>query len=168
MNQSLASMFDIFEADLTVPEQGAALLQLMREYARDPMGGGEDLSEVVQENLVETLSLWPGHHVVMAIATETKTPAGLIVCLEGFSTFACRPLLNIHDVIVSKSYRRKGLSQLMLQTVEDIARARGCCKITLEVLEGNEPARKAYETFGFGGYQLDPQRGHALFWQKKL
>ena len=49
--QSLASMFDIFEADLTVPEQGAALLQLMREYARDPMGGGEDLSEFVQENL---------------------------------------------------------------------------------------------------------------------
>ena len=161
-------MFEIFEADLKEAEHGAALISLMEEYALDPMGGGEALSAYVKDNLVKKLGQWPGSHVVLAIATESLTPAGLIVCLEGFSTFACQPLMNIHDVIVSKTYRRQGLSQRMLQKVEDIARAKGCCKLTLEVLEGNEPARMAYENFGFANYQLDPKMGNAMFWQKKL
>jgi len=40
--------------------------------------------------------------------------------------------------------------------------------VTLEVLEGNLPARTAYERFGFGGQTLDDTTGHALFWQKPL
>ena len=41
-------------------------------------------------------------------------------------------------------------------------------KLTLEVLEGNSVAQSAYRAFGFEGYELDPQMGKALFWQKKL
>ncbi len=37
----------------------------------------------------------------------------------------------------------------MLQKVREIARQRGCCKITLEVLEGNDVAQAAYRKFGF-------------------
>nr|GFD20020.1 hypothetical protein [Tanacetum cinerariifolium] len=54
----------------------------------------------------------------------------------------------------------------MLTKVEEIARQRGCCKMTLEVLEGNEVALGAYRKLGFSDYQLDPQMGRALFWQK--
>lgn len=42
---------------------------------------------------------------------------------------------------VVPKFRGLGLSQRMLHKVEDIARQRGCCKITLEVLEGNAVAR---------------------------
>uniref|UniRef100_UPI0035583619 GNAT family N-acetyltransferase n=2 Tax=Pseudomonadota TaxID=1224 RepID=UPI0035583619 len=59
-------------------------------------------------------------------------------------------------------------SQKMLAKVEEIARQRGCCKLTLEVLEGNEVAKAAYQKQGFDGYQLDPQMGRAMFWQKVL
>ena len=44
----------------------------------------------------------------------------------------------------------------------------GCCKLTLEVLDGNAPAKAAYEKFGFASYELDPAVGGALCWQKKL
>jgi len=56
----------------------------------------------------------------------------------------------------------------MIQQVEAIAIEHGCCKLTLEVLEGNVVAKAAYKKLGFGGYELDPKMGQAVFWQKTL
>jgi ribosomal protein S18 acetylase RimI-like enzyme len=69
---------------------------------------------------------------------------------------------------VLENYRGKGLSHLILEKVEEIARAKDCCKITLEVLSNNAIAKSAYLKFGFAGYELDPKAGSALFWQKTL
>jgi ribosomal protein S18 acetylase RimI-like enzyme len=60
------------------------------------------------------------------------------------------------------------LSQALLRKVEEIAVARGCCKLTLEVLAGNRRAKAAYDRFGFSAYELDPELGAAVFWQKIL
>jgi hypothetical protein len=38
----------------------------------------------------------------------------------------------------------------------------------LEVLTGNRLAQSAYLKFGFGAYELDPEMGGAIFWQKAL
>jgi ribosomal protein S18 acetylase RimI-like enzyme len=157
---------EVIMADLAVPEMAAAIVDLLEQYARDPMGGGDGLTERVKENLIVELAKRPNIRVLLAYVNDT--PAGLLVCMEGFSTFACRPLLNIHDIIVSKNYRRRGLAQLLLQKAENIAKELGCCKLTLEVLSGNEAARSTYHKFGFSGYQLDPANGEALFWQKPL
>ena len=89
-------------------------------------------------------------------------------CFETYSSFKGKPLVNIHDVIVIKAFRGLGLSQLMLEKVEEIAKQKGCCKLTLEVLEGNEVAQHSYKKFGFEGYELDPAMGKAVFWQKSL
>jgi GNAT superfamily N-acetyltransferase len=157
---------EIIKADLSKRDHAGALIQLMSEYALDAMGGGQDLSEFVKNNLVAELSKRSSIHVIIAFAD--RIPAGLAICLEGFSTFACKPLLNIHDLIVSSPYRGQGLSKLILQRVEAIALDLGCCKITLEVLEGNHAAKAAYKSFGFSVYELNPKMGHALFWEKKL
>ncbi|MDX1344493.1 MAG: GNAT family N-acetyltransferase, partial [Sedimenticolaceae bacterium] len=87
---------------------------------------------------------------------------------EGFSTFKCKPLLNIHDVIVLPSCRGKGIVGRMLEQVEHLARDRGCCKLTLEVLEGNEAARQAYSKAGFRDYMLLPETGRAIFQHKLI
>ena len=71
-------------------------------------------------------------------------------------------LYNLH-----KSLERNTLKQIN-RNLEAMARQRGCCKLTLEVLEGNHGARRAYLDFGFEGYQLDPAMGQALFFEKKL
>lgn len=159
-------MIEIIEANPANPVHAAAIVQLMDEYAQDPMGGGQGLSEEVKSNLPMALSKRSNAYIILAwVAGE---PAGLIICFEGFSTFACRPLLNIHDVIVSASYRGQGISKQLLNQAEVIARRLDCCKLTLEVLEGNTIAQAAYQAVGFGGYQLNPKMGHALFWEKKL
>jgi len=71
-------------------------------------------------------------------------------------------------VVVTENARGLGISQKMLQEVEKIAKERGCCKMTLEVLEGNVVAKGAYQKFGFSGYELDPKIGKAMFWEKVL
>lgn len=153
-------------AGLALPAHAAAILYLLNEYAKDDMGGGEELSAYAKANLIAELRKRQGTHIVLAFVDNS--PAGLAICFEGFSTFACKPLLNIHDIVVLKKYRGRGISKRLLAKAEEIALGLGCCKLTLEVLEGNSVAQAAYKASGFAGYELDPKLGKAMFWQKKL
>ncbi len=92
----------------------------------------------------------------------------MAIYLEGFSTFACRPLLNLHDLGVAEKFQGRGVGKALLSALEERARDLGCCKITLEVLEGNAVAQGLYRKLGFEGYALDETTGRAMFWQKKL
>ncbi len=157
---------EVLVADLSNPQHAADLVSLLNDYAMDPMGGAEPLDTEVKENLANELAKVP--RAFSVICYVNGQAAGLINCFEAFSTFKCKPLINIHDVTVSKAYRGLGISHRMLKKVEAIAAERGCCKITLEVLEGNEAAKISYEKFGFSGYELDPTIGKAMFWQKSV
>ncbi|MCW8907409.1 MAG: GNAT family N-acetyltransferase [Sedimenticola sp.] len=159
-------MITIQPVDLERAEHATALVALLDAYARDPMGGGKGLPETTRNGLVAALR--QRRDLVAVLAFDRERPVGLVNCFEGFSTFRCQPLLNIHDVVVVPEYRRQGVARKMLLEVERIARERGCCKLTLEVLEGNKPAREAYRDLGFSGYELDPVMGRALFWEKPL
>ena len=153
-------------ADYQNPAHATAIVELLNAYATDPMGGGEGLTEFVRENLVNEIAA--RSFALTLIAYVDQKPAGLLNAFEGFSTFAAKPLINVHDLIVLEQYRGLQISQRLLQALEIIAIERGCCKITLEVLQGNAVAQRAYRKAGFAGYELDPQMGQALFWQKKL
>lgn len=156
----------IRQADYRDASDAAAIIELMQAYARDPMGGAEPLSRYAVEHLVPGLASIPGAFTLLALDGEEAV--GLVTCFEGFSTFKCKPLLNIHDVIVLQSHRGRGVVGMMLQEVERIARERDCCKLTLEVLEGNQAARRAYERAGFEDYRLLPETGRAVFQHKLL
>ncbi|SMO86972.1 GNAT family N-acetyltransferase [Gracilimonas mengyeensis] len=157
---------EVVKADYQNPQHQKDIPFLLNEYATDPMGAGEPLSQHVRDHLVSELAKLP--HAFSIIAYVNDQPAGLANCFEGFSTFACLPLINIHDLCVIPQFRGLGLSQMLLQKVEEIANSKGCCKITLEVLSNNTVAKSAYQKFGFSGYELDPEAGSAVFWQKKL
>lgn len=157
---------EIVRADYHDPQHGRDIVFLLNSYAEDPMGGGEPLAGAVKENLVATLAGLP--HAFSLLCYVDAQPAGIVNCLEGFSTFSCRKLINIHDIAVLEQFRGLGLGQRLLAGVEELARERDCCKITLEVLEGNKGAMGSYRKFGFDPYQLDPELGRAMFWEKKL
>jgi len=70
--------------------------------------------------------------------------------------------------VVAASHRGRGVAAQLFAEVEAIARERGACKLTLEVLSGNRAARALYEKLGFDDYRLDPGMGHAQFMQKWL
>lgn len=152
--------------DYRDPAHARALLALMDHYASDPMGGGRPLAADVRQRLVAELAAFPGAFGVLA--WRNAQPVGLINCFTGYSTFQARPLANIHDVVVLAGERGRGIAQRMLDRVAELAAARGCCKLTLEVLAGNGAARQAYRRFGFVPYQLDPDAGVAEYWEKAL
>jgi ribosomal protein S18 acetylase RimI-like enzyme len=156
----------ICQADYNNAVHASALVHLLDAYAQDLAGGGEALSEFVKNHLVKELAARPQAFSVLAF--EAGQPIGLINCIEGFSTFACRPLVNIHDVVVLPGHRGQRVGEQMLTLVDQIARERGACKLTLEVLQGNTSAIKLYERMGFAGYQLDPAMGYAQFFHKWL
>ena len=156
----------VLQASYTNPVHAEAIGFVLNHYAEDAMGGGQSISLDTQRQLAIELAKRP--HAFSVLAFISGEPVGLVNCFEGFSTFLCRPLVNIHDVAVVAQYRGLGISQKMLAKVEEIARQRGCCKMTLEVLEGNTVAQNAYRKLGFAGYELDPAMGKAMFWQKTL
>lgn len=157
---------NVRQADYTDARDAAALTGLLDVYARDPMGGGKPLSAYTRELLAAELALRP--YAVSFLAFADGVPAGVLNAFEGFSTFACKPLLNVHDIAVHPDHRGKGIGKLLLDAAEAEARRRGCCKLTLEVLSGNTRARGVYEAAGYRAYELDPEKGQALFFEKSL
>lgn len=156
----------IARLDFTNPQHQQDFIALLDHYAHDPMGGGTGLSDFARAELWPRLRDFPGF--VGWLAYQEGRAVGLVNCFFGFSTFAARPLLNIHDIVVHRDCRGQGLSHRLLTAVEAHARETGCCKLTLEVLEGNAVARSSYRRFGFAGYELKPEAGKALFMEKKL
>ena len=156
----------VLKIDLHDQAHQTGLLELLDHYARDVMGGGQPISDFARCHLVRALQARSDYVGFLAVHDERFV--GLINCFEGFSTFAAKPLLNIHDLVVSANARGRGVGQRLLQAAEDEARARGCCKLTLEVLSKNQVALASYARFGFRAYELDPNAGQALFLEKKL
>lgn len=159
-------MITVVRARYDNPAHAAAMIDLLDHYARDPTGGGEPLSAFARANLVDALAARP--FIFSVLAFDGSVPVGLVNAIEGFSTFACKPLVNVHDVVVLESHRGRGIAARLFAEVETMARERGACKLTLEVLSGNRAARSLYEKLGFDDYRLDPAMGEAKFMQKWL
>ena len=162
----MQNKLQVRQVDYRNPEDQVALIGLLDMYARDPMGGGDPLSEHVKATLCHDLAEHPG--AVSWIAYLDQQPVGLLNAFRGYSTFKARPLMNVHDIAVDPACRGQGVGQSLLDALETYAKDLGCCKLTLEVLSGNQPAQGSYQKFGFEQYALSAATGQALFMQKWL
>jgi ribosomal protein S18 acetylase RimI-like enzyme len=137
------------------------LAELICLYMEDPMGGSPAPSKLQQLRMIDGLANHPTAFVLFAISGHEVL--GLTVCFENFSTFQAKAYVNIHDIIVRKEHRGKGIGKALLQEVEKIASERKYCKITLEVREDNRVAQALYKSLGFGDCQPP-----MYFWTKQL
>ena len=137
----------IVTVDYENEKQLADLVMLLDQYACDPMGGSEPLSAQTKANLPAALR--QRDFVFSIIVYVDDQPAGLANCIESFSTFGCKPVINIHDLTVNPEFRGQGVSQALLGAVEQVANEKGAARITLEVLSGNKVAINAYRKFWF-------------------
>ena len=157
------------ETKLADDDEARTFLTLLDAYARDPMGGSRPLPEAVRERVVPDLRERIARGVALVlIARRGGQALGVAVCFAGYSTFAARPLWNLHDLAVLPEARGAGVGQALLGALETRARAQGACKLTLEVLENNARARRLYEHVGFVDYSPGGERTRTLFLEKKL
>jgi hypothetical protein len=113
-SSSKFKMCDCLKADLNDEETSKTIVALLDGYAKDFFGGNEPLAAYCRENLVSELRKLSYAHVFLAKATSSGEFVGLAICFEGFSTFACKPLINIHDFYVKAEYRRQGISTALI------------------------------------------------------
>lgn len=158
--------FRILEADLSDRGHQQAIVDLVDRYAQIPMIHGEPLSEEVRQELIAGLRRHPT--TIIFLAFDQETAVGVAVCFLGFSTFAARPLINIHDLAVNSTHQGQGVGRQLLESVVGKARELGCCKVTLEVDEKNERARRVYAAAGFSESRPIEAAGNALFLAKTL
>ena len=161
-----AASLEIRPVDWLKSDESHAVVEVLDSYASHLVGGGVPLSAKVKENLGAELA--KRSNALVLLAWSEGRAVGLVIAFEGFSTLACQPLINIHDLAVLPKFQCRGVGKALMAAVEAEARRRDCCKLTLEVLENNQHARKLYEAVGFAPYQLDPAAGRALFLEKKL
>jgi ribosomal protein S18 acetylase RimI-like enzyme len=157
---------EIIEADLARPDHQDAVRALIAAYANDPMGNGGPLPADVMERLIAGLQRHPTTLILLAYVDGE--PAGIATCFVGFSTFYARPLVNIHDLAILPGFRGRGLGRQLLEGVLDKARELGCCKVTLEVHEGNTRAKQIYEAAGFAEGAAREPGGRWLFYSRPL
>lgn len=156
----------IVEADLADPLHQREIVRLIDHYAQDPVGGGRALPDLVRARMIDGLRAhWA---TIVLLAFEGDRAVGVAVCFMGFSTFAARELINIHDLAVEDGHRGRGIGRALLEAVEARAHAMNCYKITLEVLATNDRARKLYASFGFAGADAPASPGVTLFCTKWL
>ena len=109
-----------YVADYNDPTQAKTVSDLLNGYALDQFGNSAPLDDDVRDKLCTELSKIQGAFSVVATIGDEQTPVGLINCFQGFSTFKCKPLINIHDVFVVPEHRRRGVTQAMMTTVEEV------------------------------------------------
>jgi ribosomal protein S18 acetylase RimI-like enzyme len=156
----------IVEADLSLAEHQEAVLAMVDAYSRDAMGNGKPLDQDVRTRLIPGLRRHPT--TLIFLAFDGVQPIGAAVCFIGFSSFAAKPIINIHDFVVLPASRGKGIGRRLLEAVEAKARELGCCKLTLEVMDKNHQAIRMYQAAGFERYSLQEEAGVAIFMSKPL
>lgn len=154
--------------DICNDADATRVLYLLSQYALDDMGGGRPLCDYTQTHLIEGLRGQPTLRIYLAFvdSPEETEAVGMALCFGAFSTFKCRPLLNIHDFVTQAQWRGMGVGRAMLEAIERDCRDSGFCKVTLEVLCNNKGAMRLYSKSGFEPYVLTQEAGPAQFWQK--
>lgn len=152
---------DIIPCDFANPAHCNALVALMNEYISDKMGGGVPYTDIQKAKLVEGLKNHPSKLVLLAVAGDEYI--GLTNCFVNFATFTVKPFINIHDVIVTNSWRNNRIGRKLIEKVIEKAAEMGCSKVTLEVRADNHNAKYLYDSLGF--HDAEPRQ---YYWTKYL
>lgn len=129
-----------------VAADGAAIVDLVRRLAafeRSP--GAVALDEATVRR--DCFGAQPRFEVLLA--DEGGVLRGGAVLLGSYSSWAGKPTLIVHDLYVNSDSRGRGIGRALLAAAAELATARGCCRVDVNVLAWNGEARRFYETLGF-------------------
>ncbi|WZB72632.1 GNAT family N-acetyltransferase [Achromobacter xylosoxidans] len=157
-------MLEIIDVDFNNPEHGRHVLAMLDEYASGPMGGNTPLPAHVHRDLIPELARRPTARAAGPRGWRWPAWPSISRAFPPCLPSAAEPARSGRLA----RFQGQGVGKALLSALEQRGRAMGCCKITLEVLEGNAVAQGLYRKQGYEGYALDEHTGSALFWQKKL
>ena len=82
------------------------------------------------------------------ICSRAGRTVGYAVFYFAYSTFSCRPVLFVEDILVLPEERGRGAGKAMMKELARIAVREGCDQMEWLVLDWNAPSIKFYEGLG--------------------
>jgi ribosomal protein S18 acetylase RimI-like enzyme len=146
----MSNRITVRQARLEEESEVGMLFEILDAYARGPGGQSAPLSELARSNLGPGLRDHPNAFVLFGELDQRVV--GAAVCVWSYSTFAGRPSVNLHDFSVLPEAQGCGVGSALLKELELRAQNRGCAKLTLEVHDSNDEAKRLYARFGFEGW----------------
>ena len=137
------------------------LLMLLDDYMRGEMGNGKPMTDRLGTEIINGLKNHAGY--IGFFACVGHKFAALANCNLNFSTWQAKPLINIHDFIVSSAMRNRGIGMFLLKEIERYAADNHYCRINLEVRNDNYIAQNLYRKAGYN--DCNPPN---YFWEKRL
>lgn len=149
------------KVDLQSDKHCEALLGLLNQYMLDDFGIKKAMPADLGPKIVDGLKK---HTAYLGFFVQIDNEmAALANCNLVFSTWKAKPVINIHDFIVSEKFRRRGVGLFLLKGIENYALEMGYCRLNLEVRYDNVKAQELYKKAGFT--ECDPSN---YFWEKKM
>ncbi len=121
------------------------IIALLREFAEY-----ENLSEFVEitEERLEIALFGEGKTAEAIVAFDDETPIGYAIFFPNFATFRGQRGFYLEDIFITKSFRKKGVGEMMLKFIAKLGKERGFERIDFLVLEWNTPAVEFYKKLG--------------------
>lgn len=118
-----------------------ALIRELAEYEKAP-----DDVEVTEEQLIED-GFGPTPYFELLVACVGQEIVGLSLFYYRYSTWKGKGLY-LEDLIVTKSYRGRGIGKKLLVETANLAVKNRCTGMYWQVLDWNTPAIDFYESLG--------------------
>lgn len=114
------------------------LIQELAEYENEPDAVTNSLAQFIEDGFGKKpiYKLWLAKH-------DSKT-VGMALCFTSYSTWKGK-MLYLDDLVVTESYRRKGIGKLLLNALVEHAKSNDYRLIKWQVLDWNEPAINFYK-----------------------
>lgn len=88
----------------------------------------------------------PGTMVALAVTDDGEAVGFLSFSMSGKNATRW---LWIHNFFVDPNMRGKGVGNMLMRTVKEYGKSKGCTFMQLTVLDNNSPAIAMYQKFGF-------------------
>lgn len=128
-------------AEKNIPQ----MIALLREFAEY-----ENLAEYceVTEEKLRTALFGESRTAEACLAFENETIIAYAIFYPNFASFRGQCGLYLEDIYITAAHRHKGVGEMMLRYIAELAAARGFERIDFQVLEWNTAAIKFYEKLG--------------------
>jgi GNAT superfamily N-acetyltransferase len=95
---------------------------------------------------------------IILVLREGEKIVGTANLLFTVSTFMGAKVVIMEDMIIDPAHRRQGAGTMLLQAAKEIAKGRGCKRITLLTDGTDERAKTFYRKMGFVDSPMVPMR----------
>ena len=129
-----------------VSSDAARILDLLSQLAAFE---GEPDSLSMDEATLRRDAFGPRPLIEVLLAEIGSEVRGMLILYQSYSSWRGAPALVIHDLFVEEMARNSGAGKALVKEAAKMAMDRGACRLDVNVLGWNEPARKFYESLGF-------------------